>query len=217
MLDQDFILLVFNCNKYRYKAIQQKQTWLLDIPSNLIYFHVIGDPLLDKDYLFDFLENILYVKTDDDYISLPKKVIKAYNTIQETFFFKYIFKTDDDQHVEQTQFFQTLMNVLIKIQPKIHYGGKIVDVKIPYISEYYKLHPELPKDLKILPTQYCNGRFYFLSSEAILSLTNVKNKTLIEKEYLEDYAIGFHLASFLKDNIMNLTTDKFFVDNLFEI
>ena len=125
MLDQDFILLVFNCNKYRYKAIQQKQTWLLDIPSNLIYFHVIGDPLLDKDYLFDFLENILYVKTDDDYISLPKKVIKAYNTIQETFFFKYIFKTDDDQHVEQTQFFQTLMNVLIKIQPKIHYGGKI--------------------------------------------------------------------------------------------
>ena len=211
-INQDFILLILNCKKYSFKALQQKQTWLLNLPSNIIYFHVIGDPLLNLDYSFNLENKILTVKTEDDYISLPKKVIAAYKAINNKYIFKYIFKTDDDQELKNIHFLPTLMDILIKKQPTIHYGGKLIDVKIPYLSEYYKIHPELPIDLIIKKTKYCNGRFYFLSSDAILSLTNLKNQNLVEKEYLEDYAIGLYLPSFLKVNILNLTTDLYFND-----
>ena len=40
--------------------------------------------------MFDFNNSILYVKTNDDYVSLPKKVIAAYEAIHETYIYKYI-------------------------------------------------------------------------------------------------------------------------------
>jgi hypothetical protein len=212
MIQQDYILLIMNCKQYREKVIQQKQGWLKNLPSNIMYFHVIGDPLLDDDegYSFDFVEKILYVQTEDDYISLPKKVISAYNAILDTYQFKYIFKTDDDQNLINDNFLNTVINVLNKKEPRVHYGGKVLDVEVPYLSEYYKIHPELPKDMIINPTKYCSGRFYFLSWDAIFSLSGKKDS--IGKEYMEDYAIGLNLSSFLKENILNLTTDKYFID-----
>ena len=86
-----FILLIFNCQKYRYKAIKQKETWLKNF-SMMPYFHVIGDPELTKDYVIDEAEHILFVKTPDDYISLPKKVISAYEAIYKEYCFNYILK-----------------------------------------------------------------------------------------------------------------------------
>ena len=214
MLSQDYILLILNCKKYKDKACKQKKTWLKDLPSNIIYFHVIGDPLLDapddNDFVFDYNENVLYVQTEDDYLSLPNKIITAYKAIQDTYQFKYIFKTDDDQMLNNVTYLTTLINVLNKKDPVIHYGGKIINVETPYLSEYYRIHPELPQDLIIQSTKYCSGRFYFLSNSAILCLTMKKNDII--KEYLEDYAIGLHLSNFLKVNIMNLTTDKYFID-----
>ena len=96
MLEQEIILLIMNCKKYEKKALFQKQTWLKTIPPFLKYYHVIGDPLLETEYKFDNENNILWVKVDDDYNSLPNKVITSYNAIYETFQFKYILKTDDD-------------------------------------------------------------------------------------------------------------------------
>lgn len=97
MIEQEFILLIMNCKKYAKKAKFQKMTWLKSIPSSLLYYHVIGDENLERDFYFDDQERILWVKTLDDYNSLPKKVIAAYNAVNETLNFKYIFKTDDDQ------------------------------------------------------------------------------------------------------------------------
>jgi hypothetical protein len=83
-------------------------------------------------------------------------------------------------------------------------------VLLPYKSQYYRIHPELPKDLSIYTTKYCSGRFYFLSWEAVFNLSN--KKVLIENEYLEDYAIGYYLSSYLKTNILDITVDKYFKD-----
>jgi len=215
MINQPFILLILNCKKYNFKANKQKQTWLLNLPSNIIYFHVIGSKDLNQDFIFDYEQKILYVKTEDDYLSLPKKVLAAYYAINETFIFNYIFKTDDDQNLVNIKFLESVMNVLDKKVPKIHYGGHIVDVINPYLSQYYKIHPELPHDMIIQTTKYCSGRFYFLSNEAVFSLTNYKKKHLIEKELLEDYAIGYNLPGFLKENMLNLTTEKYFIDFIF--
>lgn len=217
MIEQDYILLILNCVKYRNKALKQKETWLQELPNNLIYFHIIGDPNLTNDYLFDHNNNILYVNCEDDYNSLPKKVINAYSAISKEYQFKYIFKTDDDQELTNKTFFQTLIKVLntkniLDSNLKPHYGGYIVDVKVPYICKYNLIHPELPDNLIINQGKYCSGRFYFLSEEAIADL--LFKKDLIKAELLEDYAIGTHLLANFKTNIFFIDTNSYFKDDV---
>jgi len=210
MQNQDYILLIMNCKKYMKKALYQKNTWLKIIPSFIKYYHVIGDDKLNEEYVFDDVTNILWVKTADDYVSLPKKVIAAYNAINNTFNYKYILKTDDDQILVNPYFFNVLYNILEMREPQIHYGGYIIDNKIPHISQYHKIHPELPSDLVILATKYCSGRFYFLSRDATIYLLTKREK--INKEYFEDYAIGYHLNLKYKQNIIHLKTNNYFTD-----
>jgi hypothetical protein len=215
MLNQDYILLIFNCYKYRHKAQKQKETWIPNIPSNIIYFHVLGNANLETDYQFLSKDNILLVKIDDDYNSLPKKVIRAYQAVFNTYNFKYIFKTDDDQEVTNIKFFKTIMSLFDKKYEdpysRLHYGGHVVDVKQTYQSQYYRIHAELPQDLLVKATKYCSGRFYFLSQDAIRFLVEEK-KQLVESEFLEDYAIGYYLSDLYKTNMLPLDTNKYFVD-----
>jgi hypothetical protein len=210
MKEQDFILLIMNCKKYENKADYQRQTWLPLISPCIKFFHVIGDETLDVEYNFDEDKRILTVKTADDYVSLPKKVISAYQAINETFRFKYLFKTDDDQTLTNPKFLDVLINIVTTKETKIHYGGHIINLKQPYLSQYNRIHPELPKNIPLYVTKYCSGRFYFLSNEAIQDLI-LKRKD-VEKEYLEDYAIGYNLNPFYKIDILSLKTDKYFMD-----
>ena len=177
----------------------------------MISLSVIGNPdLEDAKYQFDDIHNILWVKVADDYNSLPKKVIASYEAVYETFNFRYLFKTDDDQILVNPKFFDMVVGLVAKQTPKIHYGGYIVDVPRPYLSEYHRIHPELPKQLPLYVTKYCSGRFYFLSKSAITNLLSKREN--IEKEYLEDYAIGFNLDNIYKNNMLPLATNKFFTD-----
>jgi len=209
MIEQEYIMLIMNCKKYLKKAKFQKMTWLPKIPSYLTFYHVIGEPDLDTRYKFDNENNILWVKVEDDYNSLPKKVIRAYKAVNETFDFKYLFKTDDDQILVNNKFFDIIKSITCSPK-KIHYGGYIVDVKQNYLSQYHKIHPELPSYLPILQTKYCSGRFYFLSKQAIINL--IGKSPSIEKEYLEDYAVGYNLDLFYKSNMVNIASNKYFTD-----
>lgn len=209
-MEQEFILLIMNCKKYAQKAVYQKQTWLPLLPNYLIYFHVIGDETLNEEYKIDKENNILWVKTPDDYNSLPKKVIASYKAIHENYQFHYIFKTDDDQILVKSSFFDIITKLITSKRPKTHYGGFIVDVKTPYLSKYNLIHKELPANIIVKKTKYCSGRFYFISKEALEDLITKREK--IEKEFLEDYAIGFYLHPFFKDNILHISTNNFFTD-----
>jgi hypothetical protein len=203
-----------NCKKYEWKADIQRNTWLKFIPGFIKYYHVIGDEELETEYKFinnNNEANILYVKTPDDYNSLPNKVITSFKAVNETFNYKYVFKTDDDQNLINEKFFEVLYKILLQtIGPPIHYGGHIVEITRPFISEYYKIHSELPKNIPIQITKYCSGRFYFLSSKALRNL--ITKRESIIKEFLEDYAIGYNLHIFFKSNMLKLNTDKAFVD-----
>jgi hypothetical protein len=209
MIEQEYIMLIMNCKKYLKKAKFQQMTWLPKIPDYLHYYHVIGDPDLDTRYKFDNENRNLWIKVEDDYNSLPKKVIRAYEAVNETFNFKYLYKTDDDQILVNEKFLDVVKGITSNSR-KIHYGGYIVDVKQNHLSQYHKIHPELPKNLLILQTKYCSGRFYFLSKQAITNL--ISKKVFIENEYFEDYAIGYNLDSYYKFNMINLETNKFFKD-----
>ena len=209
MIEQEYIMLIMNCKKYLKKAKFQKMTWLPKIPDYLTFYHVIGEPDLDVKYRFDNENRILWIKVEDDYNSLPKKVIRAYQAINETFNFKYLYKTDDDQILVNEKFLHVVKGITNNAR-KTHYGGYIVDVKQNYLSQYHKIHPELPDYLPILQTRYCSGRFYFLSKQAIENL--ISKRKIIENEYLEDYAIGFNLDQYYKLNMINLSTNNFFTD-----
>ena len=210
MIKQEFIMLIMNCKKYMKKALFQKRTWLPLIPSYLKFYHVIGDETMATEFKFDDENKILWVRVADDYNSLPKKVIASYKAVSETFEFKYLFKTDDDQILVKPQFFDIIKMLITTKKPKTHYGGYIVDVPKPYLSQYHRLHPELPKHLPILKTSYCSGRFYFLSNEAILNL--ISKREAIEKEYLEDYAIGLNLDLYYKKEMLSIATNQQFTD-----
>jgi len=210
MINQEFMLLIMNCKKYEKKALIQKNTWLKTLPSYLKYYHVIGDEIMDSDFAFDDVNQVLWVKTPDDYNSLPKKVIQSYIAINSTFDYKYIFKTDDDQMLVNSNFFNTITKLLVNKNPVSHYGGYIVDVPFSYLSQYHLIHHELPKYLPVYATKYCNGRFYFLSKVAIEDL--ITKKANIMNEYLEDYAIGFNLDDRYKIDILNIATKKIFTD-----
>ncbi len=210
MIEQEFIMLIMNCKKYQKKAVFQKMTWLPHIPTYLRYYHVIGAEDLDTHYKFDNENNVLWVKVADDYNSLPKKVMASYEAIYETFYFKYLFKTDDDQILVNPKFFDNTIELISNKRPKPHYGGYVVDIQKPYLSEYHRIHPELPRVLPLYVTQYCSGRFYFLSRSAITHL--LSKREFIEREFLEDYAIGFHLNEIYKKDMIPLATNKFFTD-----
>ena len=161
-IECDFVLIILNCKKYKNKALFQKATWLKQLPHFIPYFHVIGDETLNQSYKFDHESKTLWVNTPDDYVSLPKKVLAAHKAIVETYNFKYLFKTDDDQILVDTKFFHKLIATLNNSKPEVHYGGFLVDVKENYLSRYNEIHSELPKNLPLLKTKYCSGRFYFL-------------------------------------------------------
>ena len=208
------LLLIMNCVKYEYKAAKQRETWLkgLEIP----YYHVLGNLELEENYQIDYQKRILWVKTPDDYNSLPKKVLSAYAAVQQSFpAIQYIFKTDDDQLLQSNnpnKFFDNVNKMLERRMQttKIHYAGNIVDVPKAYLSQYYRIHPELPKELPVYVTKYCSGRFYILSMEAIVYL--ISKRELIFQEYLEDYAIGLHLHNRYKNPMLHLDTDILFKD-----
>jgi hypothetical protein len=205
----NFLFLIFSCQKYRHKALKQKETWLKDF-TLMPYFHVIGDPKLTSAYKFDLEEKVLYVKVADDYVSLPKKVIAAYEAIYETHIFQYIFKTDDDQFLSAISFLTTLQKLLLSAPNKIHYAGYNVKIDKAHLSQYHSIHPELPPNLPMLETTYCSGRFYLLSELAVQQL--LSKKECINKEYFEDYAIGLYLDPVLKKNILHINTFKYFND-----
>ena len=207
-IKQDYLLLIMNCVKYRKKALIQKSDWLQRIPSYLKYYHVIGNENMETDFLIDEDERIIWVKAKDDYNSLPSKVIAAFSAIQQTHTFKYIFKSDDSVLLQNDKFFDTIIGVITRMVPKVHYGGKIVNVEIPYMSKYYLLHPELPKDMIIQSTKYCTGSLYFLSSEAVTNLLSKRESVC--KEYLEDYAVGLNLHPFFKKIMLPISSDKYF-------
>jgi len=209
--ESDFILLIMNCQKYRYKAEKQRETWLQNI--QVPYYHVLGNPDLESEFIFDENEKILWVKTPDDYVSLPKKVVAAYKATMQKFRPSYIFKTDDDQMLtclDSSKFFNMIHNIVKNKTPKVHYAGHIVDVPEPYLSKYHTIHSELPEYLPVYATKYCSGRFYILSSEAIYDL--VRKKSAIEKECLEDYAVGFFMNDMFKTNMMHINTSQYFQD-----
>ena len=71
----DYILLILNCEKYKYKAENQKETWLKTLPQNIRYYHVIGneEKCENNEIFIDEDNKVIYTNTKDDYNSCHQK------------------------------------------------------------------------------------------------------------------------------------------------
>lgn len=185
MQSVDYVLLILSSESSKDQAL----TWLKKLPESINYFHVLGNPNLNTDFAFDNTNHTLYVKTKDDNISRPRKIIYAMEAIYNTYRFKYILKMDDGYTPIADNFFQVIVdNLSAQIAP--HYGGDIKTVNAPNTSQ---------------TIIYCTGRFYVLSTDAIASL--LPYKTNIARESAEDYAIGLYLHPSYKKNAMLIKSD----------
>jgi hypothetical protein len=208
------VLLIMNCERYIFKAERQLQTWipraqLNDEEKGIVYYHVRGNVDLPEAWTCP-LPHVIIVRAPDTYIGLPQKVRAAFAAARALHpEANWIFKTDDDQCLTHFSLLHKLQHALVK--HAVHYGGYIVNVVQPYLSDYSQLHPELPAKLPILPTKYCSGRFYFLSSQAVDALLALGPEVFGE-HVLEDYAIGRLLPDAFKQNMMFIPTNKFFTD-----
>lgn len=198
-MEQNYILLILNCEKYKHKADLQRQLWVdRELPSNIQYYYVRGDPTL-KTFEFNHADHILYVNCKDDYVSLPQKTIKALDAVEKTFHYKYIFKTDDDQMLVNKTFFQDLIKEIQEY--KYDYGGFALDVKDHYST--YRIE-RVEKKILLKACTYCNGRFYLLSRRAVKHL--LLREIDFQDYVFEDHAVGLSLSDLYKINIKRFKT-----------
>ena len=193
------ILLILSCERYRHKAEIQKNTWLRNLPPQVMYFHVIGDQhrCAGAEFVIDVHNRVLYTNTLDDYVSLPHKIITAIHAVNATFQYDYLYKTDDDQALVNPHFFSWLSSTITPY----HYGGYAVDIETHH-SDYWTFHSELPRNVLLEKTTYCSGRFYFLSKNAARAL--LQNKASIAQRVIEDHSIGYFLPEDFKQGILRM-------------
>jgi hypothetical protein len=185
-----FVLIILNCKKYDHKRQRQITTWLQHFP--LPYYHVLGDPAIETEYIRNDKEHLLTVKVPDDYMSLPKKTFMAVKAIYDSMpDVKYILKTDDDMncHLEK------LDPILKAIQEsKADYGGHIVNCGGDYQSTYHYIQEGVEKTPAVCrKAVYCNGRFYFLSRKSMEAM--LSNKDIFWNSAYEDNTVGYVLSN----------------------
>jgi hypothetical protein len=177
----------------------QRNTWLKTLPSNIIYFHIIGDSVRcgSSNYQIDLHNHMIYTNTKDDYLSLPHKIVNAMQAIHDSIEYDYIYKSDDNVMPVYPSFFSWLEEHRLSYD----YGGRAIDLEDHY-SNYWTVHNELPRELFLQKTLYCIGRFYFLSHKAVSDL--MTKKEIISSRIIEDHAIGLYLSDDLKHNCLRM-------------
>ena len=143
------IILIISCQKHketRLKEFKLKKTNY--IGWEVIY--VIGDLFLNEKYILN--DNMLYIKTEDSYIHLLKKVVLAYKYLYENFIIEEgILRAGDDLIWSETRLLTFLES------KKYHYYGQspvqkniystnLDELKNTRLStfmyDYYRKHPE---------------------------------------------------------------------------
>jgi hypothetical protein len=151
----------------------------------------------------------MYVKCKDTYEALPKKTYLAILAVKNLFpDVEYILKTDDDMKCEIPAFESMLEEII-----GYDYGGEIIRVNQDHNSTYHypNVSPEYQKPSMMFKTEYCPGRFYFLSRNTTRSL--VSQKEFFDTQLYEDYAVGYLATRIENAKILNLNAQAIFHDD----
>lgn len=185
------IVLILSCMKNEEQRLNQK--WIIN-NSFLRCLYVVGDENLEEESLIK--ENILYVKCEDDICHLPKKFICALAAIEN---YEYVFVTEDDYFLCKSTLFRECYVAMEKY--KGDYGGTMKTISEEKMAGGFRKHMDFPFTVMLKPCSYMKKGLILLSERACLDL--LKKREDFEKEYVCDYAIGYHLDKSMKRIILN--------------
>ncbi len=203
--------MIITCKKNKHKQDLIRETWLKSI--NYPYVFVIGDESIQDEYFLD--GDVLYVKCNDTYDYLTRKVYKSIRIINSLFNPKFLLKIDDDLYIELDLFKKVIEKSL---KQRVQYGGLLVCFESSIRNLNYSKFNTFPKhetDIdKIHKFIYTAGPVYLLGKDALDCFSN-SNKIDITFTYMEDIDISIFLSKFgiypMEINIV--TGDKKLFDN----
>mgnify|MGYP000443902748 CR=1 FL=1 len=116
-----YVLQINNCKKYESRRLLQTKTWCQDIPSTVVWYHVIGDPTLTE-CIYKPEEHLLIVPAGDTYECLPQKVYHSYTFAYKNFPSAWgLCKVDDDAIVDIPK----LITIWESNKHRHYYGGLV--------------------------------------------------------------------------------------------
>ena len=184
-----FILIVSHKSS---DLISDQRKHILDnINDDFIFYYFIGDPNLDSAYKIDKDNNIVYLKVEDDYISLSKKVYYAIKFINDNYSdsINGIFKTDDDVFLNFKK-----LSKCIKENINSKYFGQLCSIPNDQFKTTIRNKYCNVDDITLDKCEYCSGYGYYISKETIPFI--IENKESYDISYFEDVCTGIVLNKY---------------------
>ncbi len=201
-----FVLQINNCKKYASRRAMQTRTWCKDIPDDIVWYHVIGDPTL-KECVYKPEEHLLIVPAGDSYECLPQKVYQSYNFAYLNFpSAHHLVKTDDDAIVNISK----LLSVIEENKEKDYFGGLVHHNggKNFYGYDIVQDKSKLPVDGIDTPKlNYIVGGVICISMPALKLLSS--RKEIFDKHIYEDLFVAEAIADEFKPQHIKLFSNEF--------
>lgn len=180
--------MILSCEKYKDRR-ERQEVWIKKIM--IPYYYIIGNPLLDTEYVVDQENKIIYIKCKDTYDALCIKMYLGSKVIYSLYpTLKYLFKTDDDTMCDLDKFYKLFESI-----QGYDYGGNVISCDSHYSTYHYPNVEDVYKyPILVEKSQFCAGFFYFLSRKAVEIL--LKEKDLMYSHFFEDYAVSKILNSY---------------------
>ncbi|MEM1172050.1 MAG: tetratricopeptide repeat protein [Cyanobacteria bacterium P01_H01_bin.35] len=159
-------IMIISCKKNldKIKILREKLYQKIKLP----YFFVIGEPELSSDWQNE--GDILYVKSPDNYESLPLKVFQAFQFFHCCFDFQGVLKLDDDTWIKDMPRFLELIDWL-STESTHDYMGNTIGYSIGRSWHFNKCESKsidkTPYDLPFVARWCDGGSGYFLSRKSL--------------------------------------------------
>lgn len=177
------IIMILNCKKYASRRDILTNSYRKDCP--LKSYFIVGDPMIDKDYILDSSTDSITVKCEDGYDWLPHKVKLGLTAIHALFNPEYIIKIDDDMIINN----QALLHWINIEKPKGDYLGLMQDnpgdTGCFQPERFERPQNKLPVTIKAV--KYCAGPCYYLSKKAYMCVIEHMDPEYLK---LEDMNVG---------------------------
>ena len=159
-------IMIISCKKNldKIKILREKLYQKINLP----YCFVIGEPELNSDWQNE--GDILYVKSPDNYESLPLKVFQAFQYFHCCFDFQGVLKLDDDTWIKDMPRFVELIDCL-STESTQDYMGNTIGYSIGRSWHFSKCESksidQTPYDLPFVARWCDGGSGYFLSRKSL--------------------------------------------------
>ncbi|MGD1703203.1 tetratricopeptide repeat protein [Dapis sp. BLCC M229] len=159
-------IMIISCKKNldKIKILREKLYQKINLP----YCFVIGEPELSSDW--QNKGDILYVKSPDNYESLPLKVFQAFQYFHCCFDFQGVLKLDDDTWIKDMPRFLELIDWL-STESTQDYMGNTIGYSIGRSWHFSKCESKsidkTPYDLPFVARWCDGGSGYFLSRKSL--------------------------------------------------